>query len=175
MGVGTVTDVTLDRLGNVLGRALDGLTRSQLTAQPAGPTGNTVAWCAFHLARVQDNNYALFAGIKTLFQTGWNERFGLPADFGSGGGMTIEQVRAFDPADAPTLLAYWQAVRAVTKAYLLRLDDAAIAAPRPASPTMRVEEDIATAIARVTSDCGQHVGQVAYLRGLLDKHGWYGA
>ena len=38
-----------------------------------------------------------------------------------------------------------------------------------------MEETVKATIARSTSDTFQHIGQIAYVRGLVDKHGWYGA
>ena len=62
MSAGTVPQATLERIGGVLLRALDGLSVEQLRSQPAGPDSNPIGWLAFHLSRVHDSNFSNLLG-----------------------------------------------------------------------------------------------------------------
>ena len=177
MPVGTIPDASFDRVGAVLLRALDGLSLDQLTRQPAGPESNPIGWIAFHLTRVHDRSFSLLSGKEQAFVEGkFFERFGVPPETGSLGGSTLDQVRAFNPVSAELLASYWTAARERSRAFLASLTEADVETPTPpgigpASPP----ETYRLTIARVTGDTSQHIGQVAYARGLVDRHGWYGA
>ena len=175
MAPGRIPQATFDRVGAVLVRALDGLSVEQLRKQPAGSESNPIGWLAWHLSRVHDTNFSNLLGEEQAWTTEqWWERFGLNPETGTGIRATTDEVRAFDPIDAPTLLAYWQAARARSHKLLdgLTDDDVDRATPGGAGPG---SETFALTIARVTSDASQHIGQIAYARGLVDRHGWYGA
>ena len=161
----------------MLARALDGLSIEQLKKQPAGPESNPIGWLAFHLIRVHDNNFSNLLGREPIWITEkWYERFGLPSETGSLGGSTLDQVRAFEPASAEVFSAYWEAARAYSREFLLALKDDEIDNPTPPRPgSATPPETYKETIARATSDTSQHIGQIAYARGLVDKHGWYGA
>ncbi len=175
MSAGEISNAAYDRVGGLLKRALDGLTADQLTVQPAGPESNPIGWLAWHLARTQDKNYSLLLGEEELWSTDrWCDRFGLPADRGTGNGDSLDQVRAFDPIDADTLLAYFDAAREKSRRFLDNLADDDLDNPSAATAT-NANETVKVSIARVTGDLIQHIGQIAYIRGLVDRHGWYGA
>ena len=104
---------------------------------------------------------------------GWCERFGQPADRGSGNGDSLEQVRAFDPIDSDTLIAYFETAREKSRRFLEAVTDDDL--EKPSAAGVARDETIKLSIARVTGDLIQHTGQIAYVRGLVDRHGWYGA
>jgi phage shock protein PspC (stress-responsive transcriptional regulator) len=174
---GTVPNATLDRVGSVLLRALDGLTVEQLRRQPAGLESNPVGWMTWHLSRVHDMNFSNLLGREQAWvEERWYERFGLTAETGTGGRSTLDEVRAFDPVDAATLLGYWEVARARSRRFLDDLKAEDVDKPTPERPGSQTPpETYRVTIARVTSDTSQHIGQVAYARGLVDRHGWYGA
>ena len=175
MPLGTVPNATLDRVGSVLTRALDGLSLEQLRRQPAGPESNPIGWMAFHLARVHDAGFSNLLGKPQVWrEQKWHEKFGVPPETGSLGGSTLDQVREFNPVSAETLLGYWQAVRERSREFLNSLREEDIEKPTPPG-SGPPNEIYTTTIARITSDTSQHIGQIAYARGLVDKHGWYGA
>ena len=175
MAPGRIPQATFDRVGAVLVRALDGLSVEQLRKQPAGPESNPIGWLAWHLSRVHDSNFSNLLGEEPAWTAEqWWERFGLSPETGTGIRATTDEVRAFDPIDAPTLLGYWQAARTRSHKLLEGLtdDDVDRSTPGGAGPGSEI---FALTIARVTSDASQHIGQIAYARGLVDRHGWYGA
>jgi hypothetical protein len=177
MGVGTVPNAILDRVGGIFLRALDGLSIEQLRRQPAGSESNPIGWIAFHLTRVHDANFSALLGKNQAWVAeNWYEKFGLTSESAALGGNNLDQVRAFDPVSAEVLAGYWQAARARSHEFLesMREEDIERATPnRPGSATP--PETYRLTIARVSSDTSQHIGQVAYARGLVDRHGWYGA
>ena len=177
MGAGTIPQAAFDRIDGVMKRALAGLTIEQLRVQPAGPESNPIGWMAWHLSRVHDTNFSNLLGQEQAWVAErWHERFGLPADVGSGGGDSLDDVRAFDPIDAETTQGYWEAARARSRAFLDALADADLDTPTPPRPnSANSQETYQLTVARVTSDTSQHIGQIAYARGLVDRHGWYGA
>ena len=177
MSTGAISQAAFDRIDGVMKRALDGLSIEQLRRQPAGPESNPIGWIAWHLSRVHDANFSNLLGQDQAWVAErWHERFGLPADVGSGSGDTLDAVRAFDPVDAETTLGYWEAARSRSRAFLDSLTEADLDKPSPPRPgSSSGPETFQQTVARVTSDTFQHIGQIAYARGLVDKHGWYGA
>jgi hypothetical protein len=176
MSVGAISQAAFDRIGDTLTRALSGLSREQITRQPAGPESNPIGWIAWHLARVHDTNFSNLLGTEQAWKAeGWAEKFGLSPETKSGGRSTLDEVRAFDPVDADTLIAYWQAARTRSRELLDKLQEADLDKPTPAGASAQRNETYKITIARVTSDAFQHVGQICYARGLVDRHGWYGA
>lgn len=175
MGVGTISNAAYDRIGGVLERALDGLTLEQLTTQPAGPESNPIGWLTWHLTRTQDRNYSILANKTSLWvEEKWYEKFNLPEITGTGNGDSLEQVRNFDPISSDILLSYFKAARERSRAFLEALNEEDLDSPSP-EPMRERDKIIKVSIGRVTGDLMQHIGQVAYIRGLVDKHGWYGA
>lgn len=174
MSAGEISNAAYDRIGGVFQRALTGLTIEQLKAQPSGPESNPIGWLAWHLSRTQDKNYSQLLGEDELWAAGgWCARFGLPADRGTGNGDSLEQVRAFDPIDSDTLIAYFEAARERSRRFLESVTDDDLEKPSAAGVVR--DETIKLSVARVTGDLIQHTGQIAYVRGLVDRHGWYGA
>jgi hypothetical protein len=143
----------------------DGLTDDVAYHQPA-PGANTVAWLLWHSARVQDAQLSEIAGTDQVwFREDWEGRFDLDLPKGSHGyGHTPEQV-AKVRASGELLGGYYRAVHAMTLAYVASVtaDDLAAIVDRRWTPAV-------TASARIVSiidDCAQHLGQAAYIRGLV--------
>ena len=174
MSAGDISNAAYDRIGGVFQRALTGLSIEQLKAQPSGPESNPIGWLAWHLTRTQDKTYSqLLGGEEAWTADRWCERFGQPADRGTGNGDSLEQVCAFDPIDSDTLIAYFEAAREKSRRFLDAITDDDL--EKPSAAGVARDETIKLSIARVTGDLIQHTGQIAYVRGLVDRHGWYGA
>ena len=165
----------LDRNEAILFAALDGLTSAQLHEQP-GPDSNPIGWLMWHLSRVQDNHVSAMEGSEHVWVAQlWYEQFGRDDDPGDRGrGHSSEQVAEFRSPDVETLLAYYQAVRSRTDAFLDGLGEADLdrAVPNLAGDGtvpmhVRLEMTLVDNI--------QHSGQIAYLRGLLKGKGWLAA
>lgn len=163
-----IVDV-FEKIPEVLGGALDGLTPDDLNHQPT-PDSNSIGWLVWHLARVQDRAVAGLRGEEELWvKEGWHAKFNRPPDSQDFGlGHTPKDLAAFKSPDAGTLLGYLQAAHDQTKGYLTHLSEADLdrKIDHPVFPTIGIR------FAALMNDNLQHVGQVAYLRGLIKGMGW---
>ena len=155
-----------DQIQETLRRALDGLTAEQLTAR-VGPEANTIAWLAWHLVRVQDDHVAEVADREQVWTAGgWARRFDLPfGEDATGYGFGPEDVAAVRVESPQLLLDYAAAVHERTTEFLSGLsdDDLDRIVDRRWDPPVT----LGVRLVSVLSDDLQHVGQAAYLRGLL--------
>lgn len=144
---------------------LDGLTEDQLAARPA-PDANSIAWLVWHLTRVQDDHVADVAGREQVWTAqGYAERFGLPfAAEATGYGHSSEEVGRVR-AGADVLAAYLRAVHEQTLAFLdgVGEDDLDRVVDERWDPPVT----LGVRLVSVVNDDTQHVGQAAYVRGLL--------
>ena len=156
----------LEKENGFLLEALDGLTADELAWQPA-PDANSIGWILWHMVRVEDMWIQFFAQFQTELweQDGWHERFGLPTR-DNGFGHTAEQVTNFPRLDLAGFLEYRAAVRAQTLAYLNTLSPEDMATvPRERRPEM----SLGAMFRQIIGEMYQHVGHIAYLRGLQGK------
>lgn len=165
-------DLLLDSFGRIpplLTAAVRGLDRSALLWRPdvAGVRGNSIGWIAWHLARQEDAQVAALAGSAEVWHTGgWHDRTGVPyAEDAMGYGMTDAEVARFDVRDAEVLIDYYAAVHARSVEVIEALDDAGLA--RIIDRSWDPPVTVAVRLVSVVDDAAQHVGQAAYLRGLL--------
>jgi Protein of unknown function (DUF664) len=145
----------------------DGLTDEQADYRPS-PNANSIAWLIWHSARVQDIQLAPIAGIEQVWtDEGWVDRFGLDLPRNDTGyGHRPEEVAKVH-ASADLLAGYYHAVHKVTLEFVARVtaEDLARIVDRNWDPPV-------TASARLVSiidDCAQHLGQAAYLVGILPR------
>jgi hypothetical protein len=160
-----------ERASQTLEKALDGLTQNELNYLPKTDC-NSIAWLTWHLTRVQDSAISDLKGSEQCWITQkWYSKFSRDPDPNDRGiGHTSEDVSNFKSPDSKTLLEYYHAVFKHTKDYLrgLSTDELGRKIDNPTSPLVGLR------IAAITSDNLQHIGQVAYLRGMLREKGWYG-
>jgi len=153
------------RLPDLVLQAVGGLDDEDLAAAP-GEGANTIAWLVWHLTRVQDHHVSELIGEPQQYLTGaWYERFGRgpdPQDHGYG--HTASDVLSVRGTGAD-LIAYYDTVHGRTIDYLGRLSpgdlDAIVDEAWDPPVTLGVR------LASLASDCLQHAGQAAYVRGLL--------
>jgi Protein of unknown function (DUF664) len=146
--------------------AVDGLEPGQLVEAPQ-PGANTIGWLIWHLTRVQDHHVAELLDAEQLWVTGeWAGHFGLDADPNNTGyGHTAAEVATVRPSSGQVLLDYLDAVSERTRAVLegLTPGDLDRVVDRRWDPPVT----LGVRLVSVADDCLQHVGQAAYLRGLL--------
>lgn len=147
--------------------AVRGLSAEQLAQRPT-PTTNSIGWLVWHLTRIQDDHIAEVAGHEQVWTGGgWHERFGLPFGPGDTGyGHTPDQVSQVRGLDPDQLVGYLDAVHAVTVDYVRPLtpDDLGRVVDERWDPPVT----LGVRLVSVVNDDQQHVGQAAFLRGLLD-------
>ena len=163
---------TLSHAERALTRALGELTKEELVLQPAGPDTNPIGWLVWHLTRVQDTSGSALMGKEQAWVAdGWHAKFGMDSDFKKFTNFTLDEVRAFDPKDAETLLGYYQCVRGYTEEYVKQLTpkemDREFEAP-PGRPNT-----VGTRLAVALGDNIQHIGQIGYLMGTIKGPNWY--
>ncbi len=165
------TDLLLDafsRIPSLLAEAVGGLDREALRWRPdvEGVCGNSIGWIAWHLARQEDVQIAALSAADQVWDEGWRRRSGVPYHLEAMGyGMTTDEVAAFDVTGAEVLVDYYDAVHARSVAAIKTLadDDLARVVDRSWDPPVTV----AVRLVSIVDDAAQHVGQLAYLRGLL--------
>jgi hypothetical protein len=150
-------------------QVVDGLDVDALTTRVSADA-NPIGWLVWHLTRVQDHHVAelLDTGQEYLGDAGWPARFGLDADpHDIGYGHSTEQVARVRPESADALLEYHRAVDARTRGFLRTLDPAALAGivDRRWDPPVT----LGVRLVSVAEDSLQHLGQAAYVRGLLGR------
>ena len=170
----TPADLLTDAFDRILETGLavvDGLDDSALAARPA-PDSNSIGWLVWHLARVQDDHLVGVVGDGHDLEQVWTsqgfaDRFDLPLGRGDiGYGHTTDQVASVRPG-ADLLADYLRAVHEQTTAYLAGLSEAdldEVIDERWDPPVTR-----GVRLLSVVSDDLQHVGQAAYVRGLLGR------
>jgi uncharacterized damage-inducible protein DinB len=146
--------------------AVEGLSPEQLAYRPS-PDANSIAWLAWHLARIQDSHIAEVAGTEQVWTAeGWADRFDLPFDpTATGYGFTTEQVAQVRVESAGLLLAYAAAVHARTAGFLRGLTDNDL--DRVVDENWDPPVTLGVRLVSVLDDDLQHVGQAAYVRGFL--------
>jgi uncharacterized damage-inducible protein DinB len=145
--------------------AVADLDEDQLSYRPE-PDANSIAWLLWHLARVQDDHVADVADVEQVWTAqGYDDRFGLPFGAGAiGYGQTSEEVGQVR-ASADLLAAYLSAVHAQTVAFLETVGDDDL--DRIVDTRWDPPVTLGARLVSVVNDDMQHVGQAAYVRGLL--------
>jgi uncharacterized damage-inducible protein DinB len=164
-------DILIDGYGRIqeeVHAAVDGLDPDDLNARPTADT-NSVAWLVWHLTRVQDDHVAdAFDLDQVWLSQGWEKRFGLDLprhDTGYGHGPAkVAKVRV-DSGDL--LTGYYDAVHEQTLQALRGL--AAKDLERIVDERWDPPVSLGVRLVSVLSDDLQHVGQAAYVRGLLQS------
>ncbi len=118
---------------------------------------------------MQDDHVAEVAGRPQVWEEGdWASRFGLPAGaMDTGYGYTAEQVRAVRPESAQALVAYYDAVAGRTDEFVRELKDDDL--DRVVDQRWDPPVTLGVRLVSVADDDLEHVGQAAYLRGLLER------
>lgn len=163
-------DLVVDALGRVqetVHEVVEGLDEAALTYR-LDDRANTIAWLVWHLTRVEDDHIAAVVGADQVWHdAGWFDSFGLrldPHDIGYG--HTSEQVASVT-ADARQLAGYHDDVHDRVVELLRSVPDADL--DRIVDRRWDPPVTMAVRLVSVVNDCTQHVGQAAFVRGILDR------
>jgi uncharacterized damage-inducible protein DinB len=167
MKIGDVLADAFDRIRDAVHEAVSGLTDDQLAFRPDGQA-NSIAWLVWHLTRIQDDHIAGAAQTSQVWTSaGWADRFGLPfASSATGYGHGTDQVAAVR-VGAALLTGYHDEVCRETISYVTRLTDADL--DRIVDESWDPPVSLGVRLVSVIADDLQHVGQAAYLRGLIER------
>ncbi len=152
------------RLPDLVRAAVEGLDEEQLTAAP-GEAANPIAWLIWHLTRVQDHHISELMGVEQRYLAdGWHEHFGRgPDDQDHGYGHTAADVASVH-GSAEDLIGYHDAAHVRTIEYLRGLSPVDL--DRVVDERWDPPVTLGVRLASLVSDCLQHAGQAAYVRGL---------
>lgn len=162
-------DILIDgynRIQEEVHAAVEGLDPDGLHARPS-PDANTVAWLIWHLTRVQDDHIADAFGLDQVWLTqGFQKTFGLDLPrHDTGYGHTSAKVAKVRVDSGDLLTGYYDAVHAQTLGVLREV--AAKDLERIVDERWDPPVTLGARLVSVLSDDLQHVGQAAYVRGLV--------
>jgi hypothetical protein len=133
-----------------------------------------MGWLAWHLIRVQDGQIAdLMSEEQIYIRDGWYSEFDRqpePKDVGFG--HSPEQVAAFKSPDVAVIMNYQKAVLERIKSFINSLTAEDLDRELN-EPWFQPLPTVGIRLISIMSDALQHVGQIAYVRGLLQGKGWY--
>ena len=169
MNIDAVLADAFTRVRELVPTVVGGLDETDLAWRPDADA-NSISWLVWHLTRVADDHVAEVAGTEQVWTAGgWYDRFGLPfPPRAHGYGHSSADVAAVRvPADL--LAGYHDAVAAAVLAHVVTLapDDLDRVVDERWDPPVT----LGVRLVSVVSDTMQHVGQAAYVRGLLERRG----
>ncbi|MGO4441902.1 mycothiol transferase [Mycobacterium sp. 2YAF39] len=143
----------------------DGLTDEVAFFRPTA-NANSISWLIWHSARQHDLQLAGIAGTEQVwFSDGWVDRFGLdlPRDaMGYGDGPDeVDKVRA----SADLLAGYYFAVHKATLEYLASVTPEEL--DRVVDDNWDPPVTAGVRLVSIVDDSAQHLGQAAYVRGIV--------
>ncbi len=163
-----ITRFQLEDYDMQLHQALEGITDEEARWQP-GPSSNPILWTLWHFGRFEDiwfNSY-ITNGESLWVKEGWYERIGLPKE-STGLGDSIEDVVGFPNVPMSEIHAY----RAAVRSSIWPILDGLTHEDLPATfeerwPLERAAPSVAWALGRVVVESAQHIGQIAYIAGMI--------
>ena len=169
MDIAEFLDDAFARMPDLAAAAVEGLDADALSWRP-DDDANPIGWLVWHLTRVQDDHVADVASQPQVWQQDPSlaERFGLEAGATDlGYGHTSAEVARVRPEGPEVLLAYLDEVVARTRAFVADLgpDDL----DRVVDDSWDPPVTLGVRLGSVVNDDLQHLGQAAYVRGLLDR------
>ena len=156
-----------ERLRDAVYPAVNGLQVDELAYRPDSGA-NSIAWLAWHLTRLQDEAVAALAADRPRWTAGgWFDRFALPLEPHDTGFGHDPRRAALVIAPAGLLLDYFEDVHRRTIGWVRPLGDRALdrVVDGEEVPPATVEHRLVA----VLVDDLQHVGQAAYLRGIVQR------
>ena len=157
-----------EQIEEAVTRTVEGLEPEDLNRR-LRPGANPIGWLAWHLLRVQDDHVADVAGTEQVWTAeGWADRFDLPVDDAATGyRMSGDEVDAVRVPSTDLLLGYSRAVHARSAEFLRGLSDDDL--DRVVDTRWDPPVTLGVRLVSVLSDDLQHLGQAAYVRGLLGR------
>jgi hypothetical protein len=167
MAVSEILTDAFGRIRDAVHPAVKGLSAPELAFR-LDSESNSIAWLMWHLTRVQDDHVAgLHGGEQVWTAGGWSERFALPLELSDTGYAHGPEDVAKVTASAELLIGYFDEVHEKTVEYVRTLndDDLERVIDRSWDPPVTVGIRLVSVIA----DDLQHVGQAAYVRGVVQR------
>ena len=167
MDIGELLSDGLGRVRERVPNVVSGFDTDQLAWRP-DPGSNSIAWLVWHLTRVEDDHIAEVAGTEQVWTaSGWYDRFGLPfPPEAHGWGQTADEV-AQVRVDGDLLAGYHDETSARAIEYVGGLTPGDL--DRIVDERWDPPVSLGVRLVSVVDDAAQHIGQAAYLRGLIER------
>lgn len=167
MNIDAVLTDALARVREQVPIVVGGLDKDDLAWRP-DPDANSIAWLVWHLTRVADDHVAEVAGTDQVWTSGgWYQRFGLPFPAAAHGyGHSSADVAAVR-VTSELLAGYHEAVDDAALAYVGTLTPGNL--DRVVDERWDPPVTLGVRLVSVVNDVTQHIGQAAYVRGLLER------
>jgi uncharacterized damage-inducible protein DinB len=167
MDIGELLADSLGRVRDEVAGVVSGLDADQLAWRP-DEAANSMAWLLWHLTRIEDDHIAEVAGTEQVWTaSGWYERFALPFPREAHGwGHTADEV-ARVRVEGDLLAGYHAAAAARAIEYVGTLTPADL--DRIVDERWDPPVSLGVRLVSVVNEVNQHVGQAAYLRGLVER------
>jgi hypothetical protein len=163
-----VAEVLVDAFGRIRGAVagvVDRLSTDDL-AWRADRDANSIAWLIWHLTRIQDDHVADVAGTEQTWPK-WADQFALPFDLGATGyGHSPDDVAAVR-VSSDLLSGYHDEVYDATVKYVSSLTPPDL--DRIVDTRWDPPVTLGVRLVSVVADDLEHVGQAAFVRGLLER------
>ena len=165
-----IAELLVDAFGRVrddVPAVVDGLDVDQLAWRPDGGS-NSIAWLIWHFTRIEDDHIADVAGTEQVWTSaGWYDRFGLPfPPEAHGYGHKADEV-AEVRIDRDLLVGYHDDTIARAIEYVGGLTPGDL--DRIVDERWDPPVTLGVRLISVVNDATQHLGQAAYLRGLIER------
>jgi len=167
MDVAALLQDLFGRTPPIASAAVEGLRADQLAWAPE-PGANSIGWLVWHLTRVQDHHVSELLDDEQIWTRDdrWAKRCGLAPDpHNTGYGHSADDVATVRPDAPDALLGYLTAVDERTQRMLAGLSDDEL--DRIVDRRWDPPVTLGVRLISIADDSLQHVGQAAYLRGLL--------
>ena len=154
------------RLAPLVHACVDGVDMDRLR-EPPPAAHNPIAWLVGHVARIQDHHISEILDEQQIWILGtWADQFGLEPDpSNTGYGHRSDDVARVRPVGRDALLGYFDQVEARTEAFLATVTDGDL--DRVVDRRWVPPVTLGVRLVSVADDSLQHLGQAAYLRGML--------
>ena len=148
------------------------MTLEQILWRPTEES-NPMAWLAWHIARTQDLRSSHLLGRDQIWSAdGWPARFGLPADpANTGRGHNDADVSALQPESVEAVATYFALASGRLREYVGSLGPGAEndVVDNPEGG----QTPLGTVLNRMVHGGLTHVGQLMYVRGLIERRHWF--
>jgi hypothetical protein len=147
---------------------MQGVDLDLLTKSPALGK-NSMAWLTWHLARIQDHHISELLGVQQIWITeNWSPRFGLEPDpSNTGYGHSPAEAAQVQPDHRDALSGYFSPVAQRTFTVLEHVSQNEL--DRVVDKRWNPPVTMGVRLISVADDSLQHLGQVAYIRGLYNQ------
>jgi uncharacterized damage-inducible protein DinB len=166
MNTAEILNEAFGRIRELGQQVVDGLSGDELAYRVDG-SANSIAWLVWHLTRIQDDHVSKVAGSEQIWTAdGWVDRFRLPFDASATGyRQSAAEVGAVRVESGEQLTGYLDAVHRRTVAFVSGLSEVDL--DRVVDTRWNPPVTLGVRLVSVIGDDLQHLGQAAFVRGLL--------